>query len=204
MKKVLFLAAILAISTGAFAQDDSGGAWAGKGTKVVNAGYGLGNIWKSLFKFSFGFNDNKVTATGPIALGFEYGVAEKIGVGVQLGYGQVKAVATEKDGIAAGKDYIETSKLTSIQALVRGNYHFGNSAKFDPYIGIGVGYGNFKFSVSDNDPSYTSNYSIAVPGAFGFSGALGARYYFTPSIGAYAEVGYVGGSLAQLGLVAKF
>ncbi len=206
MKKVLFVSALFmfAVSAKSIAQDDNGGAWGGQGTKVVNLGYGFGNIWKTLFKFSSGFNDSKVTATGPIALGFEYGVAEKIGVGLQLGYGQVKSVATDKDGLGAGKDYIETSKLTSIQALVRGNYHFGSSEKFDPYIGLGLGYGNFKFTVTDNDPSSTSTYKIAVPSAFGFSGALGARYYFTPNIGIYAEVGYVTGSIAQAGLVAKF
>jgi opacity protein-like surface antigen len=206
MKKVLFVSALFlfAVSSKSIAQDDNGGAWGGQGTIVVNAGYGFGNIWKNLFKFGSLYTSNSVKATGPLALGFEYGVAEKIGIGLQLGYSQIKSTATDKDGIAPGKDYIETSKLTAIQALARANYHFGSSAKFDPYIGLGVGYGNFKFSVTDNDPASVSTFNISVPGAFGFSGALGARYYFSPNIGIYAEVGYVSGSVAQAGLVAKF
>jgi outer membrane protein W len=188
MKKVLFVSAlfILAASTKSVAQD-AAGAWGGKGSKVVNVGYGFGSIWKTLFKLS----GASVKSTGPVALGFEYGVAEKIGVGVQLGYGQIKATST------SGSTTTE-EKLTSFQAFARGNYHFGSSAKFDPYIGLGLGYGNFKYTTNN------SSTSISVPSAFGFTGALGARYYFSTNIGVYAEIGYVTGSFAQAGIVAKF
>jgi outer membrane protein W len=199
MKKVLFVSALFlfAVTSKSMAQDGEGGAWGGNGTIVVNAGYGFGNIWKSLFKAVGSFSGNKVTATGPIALGFEYGVAEKIGVGLQLGYGQVKSTA--KSG-----SFTQSESLTSIQALVRANYHFGSSAKFDPYIGLGLGYGNFKYKYTDTDPTADPVSTFSVPGAFGFSGALGARYFFSEKIGIYAEVGYVTGSIAQAGLVAKF
>jgi opacity protein-like surface antigen len=188
MKKVLFVSAlfILAASTKSFAQDATG-AWGGKGTKVVNVGYGFGSIWKTLFKLS----GSTVKSTGPIALGFEYGVAEKIGVGLQLGYGQIKATS------GSGSSTVD-QKLTSFQAFARGNYHFGDSEKFDPYIGVGLGYGNFKYT------SNSSSTSISVPSAFGFTAALGARYYFSTNIGIYAEIGYLSGSILQLGLVAKF
>lgn len=205
MKKALFASAIfmLAFSAKSVAQDEDA-AWSGQGTVVVNAGYGFGNIWKTLFKVSSGFTGSKVTATGPIALGFEYGVAEKIGVGVQLGYGQVKSTSTDVGGNSNGGDLTSTESLTSIQALVRGNYHFGSSEKFDPYIGLGLGYGNFKYKYSDNDPNYPDAGTFAVPSAFGFSGALGARYYVASNIGIYAEIGYVTGSIAQVGLNVKF
>jgi outer membrane protein W len=199
MKKVLFVSALFmfAVSAKSIAQDDNGGAWGGKGTVVVNAGYGFGNIWKTLFKVAAGFSSNEVKATGPIAAGFEYGVSEKIGIGLQLGYGQVKSTAKNNT-------YTQTETLTSFQALARGNYHFGSSAKFDPYIGLGLGYGNFKYKYTDTDPSADPVSTFAIPSAFGFSGALGARYYFSPNIGIYAEVGYVTGSIAQAGAVVKF
>lgn len=205
MKKVIIFAAIIAISstTKTFAQDEST-AWSGQGSVVVNAGYGFGNIWKTLFKVSSGFTGSKVSATGPVALGFEYGVAERIGVGLQLGYGQVKSVSTDPGGNSNGGDLVSTESLTSIQALVRGNYHFGNSEKFDPYIGLGLGYGNFKYKYSDNDALYPDNGKFSIPSAFGFSGALGARYYVASNIGIYAEIGYVTGSIAQVGLNVKF
>jgi opacity protein-like surface antigen len=198
MKKVLFVSALFmfAVSAKSIAQDDNGGAWGGKGTKVINAGYGFGNIWKTLFKLSSGFSGNTVSATGPVALGFEYGVAEKIGIGVQLGYGQVKSTSTGT--------FTSNETLTSFQAFARGNYHFGSSAKFDPYIGVGMGYGNFKYKYSDNDPSSDPLETISIPSAFGFTAALGARYYVSQNIGVYAEIGYVTGSIAQVGLVAKF
>lgn len=206
MKKVIILTAIIsltAVSAKTFAQDEST-AWSGQGTVVVNAGYGFGNIWKTLFKLTSGFTGSKVTATGPVALGFEYGVAERIGVGVQLGYGQVKSKATDAGANSNGGDLITEESLTSIQALVRGNYHFGNSEKFDPYIGLGLGYGNFKYKYSDNDANYNNSGAFSVPSAFGFSGALGARYYVASNIGIYAEIGYVTGSIAQVGLNVKF
>jgi outer membrane protein W len=205
MKKVLFVSAIfiLAFSTKSIAQNEDA-AWSGKGAVVVNAGYGFGNIWKTLFKLSGGFTGSKVTATGPIALGFEYGVSEKIGVGVQLGYGQVKSTSTDAGGNSNGGDLTSVESLTSIQALIRGNYHFGSSEKFDPYIGLGLGYGNFKYKYSDNDPNYPDQSTFAIPSAFGFSGALGARYYVASNVGIYAEIGYVTGSIAQVGLNVKF
>ena len=206
MKKVIILIAIVslsAVSTKTFAQDEST-AWSGQGTVVVNAGYGFGNIWKALFKAAGSFTGSKVTATGPVALGFEYGVADRIGVGLQLGYGQVKSVSTDPGGNSNGGDLTTTESLTSIQALVRGNYHFGNSEKFDPYVGLGLGYGNFKYKYSDNDAFYTGTDVFSIPSAFGFSGSLGARYYVASNVGIYAEIGYVSGSLAQVGLSVKF
>jgi outer membrane protein W len=210
MKKNVVLLA-LAFSFATFtvkAQDDAAFTI---GTKVVTASYGIGNIYKTLFKLSNSVSGgdpsltSKFKSTGPFGLGFEYGVAEHIGIGLQLGYNDMTNTQTYKDGIDAGKDYIITQKLTQMNALARANYHFGESAQFDPYIGIGLGYGNFKYSAKDNDPENTDPLpTISIPGAFSFSGQLGARYYFTPAIGAYVEIGYLAGSICQAGVAIKF
>ncbi len=207
MKKVLFSIAILAISTGAFAQDADVAFT--KGSSNVSLGYGFLSPYKTLFKLSSFFGGSgvaeKFTSTGPIGLTYEYGISEKVGIGLQLGYATMKNTQTEANGLGAGKDYVISQKLTQFSAIARGNYHFGNSAKFDPYVGAGLGYGNFKYTVKDNDTDPTDVLpSISIPGAFGITGQLGARYYFTSNIGAFAEIGYLAGSFAQLGLTAKF
>ncbi len=205
MKKVLLLALgffCLAITKLQAQNEDA--AWGGQGTTVINFGYGVGSVWKTLFKISAGFTGSKVTALGPVAAGFEYGVSDKIGVGIQLGYGNVKNVSTDPGGNSNGGDLITTEKLSSFQVFARGNYHFGQSEKFDPYLGLGLGYGNFKYEISDNDASASPVFAFAIPSAFVFSGALGAKYYFATNFGIYAEVGYVTGSYIQGGIAIKF
>lgn len=201
MKKGLLLSTlfICLVSAKSFAQDE-GGAYS-QGSSSVSIGYGFGNIWKSLFKLAGAFSDGsyKVSATGPVAFVYEYGATDKISVGIALGYSQVKG--KYNDPSYPDDNYEES--LTNFSALARANYHFGSSEKFDPYLGIGLGYYNFKYKYKD--ASGTSDVgTFAIPGAFGFSGQLGAKYYFTSSVGLYAEIGYVGGSIAQVGLSFKF
>jgi outer membrane protein W len=209
MKKVILMTAILglAISTKTKAQDDVAFT---EGSSSLSIGYGFFSPYKSLFKlgsiFSAGSTTTKFSALGPIGVTYEYGVSEKISVGAQVAYSTIKNVSTEKDGISVGKDYISTEKLNQLSVILRGNYHFGKGPKFDPYVGLGLGYGNFKYSVSDNDNDATNNnlFNISVPGAFGFTGQIGAKYYFSDKVGAYAELGYLAGSFAQVGVAFKF
>jgi opacity protein-like surface antigen len=192
MKKGLLLSAFLVIiAASSFAQD----AAFSQGSSTFSVGYGFGNIWRTLFKLS----GAKVSATGPVALVYEYGAAEKISVGVSLGYSKITGKYTDP----SDPTFTSQESLTNISALARANYHFGSSEKFDPYLGIGLGYYHFKYEYKDSDGD-TNGGAFAIPGAFGFSGQLGAKYYFSPQFGLYAEVGYVGGSIAQIGLTAKF
>jgi outer membrane protein W len=97
--------------------------------------------------------------------------------------------------------------------VVRGNYHFGSSPTFDPYVGIGIGYYNFTYTDKDvqtdnttTPPTVTTtngSTSFSIPGSIGYTFQLGAKYYFVPSFAAMAEVGYVGGSILQVGLTYK-
>jgi outer membrane protein W len=169
-----------------------------QGAVVVNAGYGFPNLFKSVLKLSDGFGGTtKTTGWGPASLGFEYGVGEKIGIGVQLGISSVKQT---DDG---GGGYTSETKLNSFSALARLNYHFGNSEKFDPYVGAGIGYNNFKFTFKDNDGDPSNDDVVSLPVPVAITGALGARYYFSPGVGIYAEAGYVAGAVLQAGVVFK-
>jgi opacity protein-like surface antigen len=200
MKKLCILSAIMIAMTISVSAQDEGAAYS-KGSSTLSAGYGFGNVWKHLFKLSGGFfgGDYKVTSTGPFSLTYEYGASDHISAGIAVSYSQVKGVNTD----ASDPTNNYTDKLTNFSIIARGNYHFGSSEKFDPYIGLGVGYYNFKYETKYSDGTSTGN-AFAIPGAFGFNGQLGAKYYFAPSFGIFAEVGYVAGGFGQVGITAKF
>lgn len=208
-KKYLVSAAILvlAFSTKTFAQDDAAFV---KGSSSVSVGYGFISPYKTLFKLSNAFSgaSAKFTATGPIGVTYEYGISDKISMGAQVAYSTMKNVTTDPGALGNGKDYVVTDKLNQLSVIIRGNYHLGSSAKFDPYVGLGLGYGNFKFKTTSNDPTDTpaelAAFSISVPGALGITGQVGAKYYFSTNVGAYAELGYLAGSFAQVGVALKF
>ena len=165
-----------------------------KGSSVASVGYGIGNIWKTFLNDAVSSTipgiTYKVTAFGPIALNYEYGFLNRFSGGITFAYSKVKGVYS-----GFGDSFTDELKITTI--LARANYHFGKSAKFDPYIGGGMGYVKSKYN---NDQSASRN---DVPGLLGYSAQLGGRYYFTP-VGTYAEIGYVNGSFVQVGLTARF
>lgn len=167
-----------------------------KGSSIISLGYGIGNEWKGFLEDFTDYPDNsyKVTNNGTYSLIYEYGVSNKISAGIALGYSQV-----EGNFNGAGTGFTFTEKLTNFSVLARANYHVGKFEKFDPYVGGGIGY--FHFNYENDRPEITNSKS---PGAFGYSIQLGLRYYLTSQLGAFAEVGYVGGSLVQLGASYKF
>ena len=198
MKKISMLALAVILFSSVKAQDDDEYNF-GKGTVVVNVGYGFPNLFKTVLKLTDEFSGtSKTTGWGPISLGFEYGMSDRIGIGLQGGVSSVKQ--TDDDG----SGYKSEMTLNSMSIIARLNYHFSSSGKFDPYIGGGIGYNNFKFEFKDNDSDPSNDESVSLPIPVSITGALGARFYPAPMIGIYAEIGYVAGAVLQAGVVFKF
>ncbi len=167
-----------------------------KGSSTISAGLGIGNVWKSFLEDFTNYPENsyEVSNNGTYTLIYEYGVSNKFSAGLAVGYSQVEGYFN-----GAGYGITFTEKLTNFSVLARANYHIGNFKKFDPYVGGGLGYFHFKYS--NDNPGIIDSKS---PGAFGYSAQLGLRYYVLPQLAAFAEGGYVGGSLVQLGATFKF
>jgi outer membrane protein W len=170
-----------------------------KGQSTISAAHGIINFWKRLFDFTVPDPDAsyKVSSTGPYSLFYEYGFSNRISAGIALGYTSIK-------GVLKYQTYRNDEKFTNFAILARGSYHFGKIKNFDPYVGVGAGYYKFDYSSKDNSGSVTPGTGVKVPGAFGYSGLLGGRYYFNPNIAAMVEVGYVAGSYIQAGITARF
>lgn len=80
------------------------------------------------------------------------------------------------------------------------NYHFRlSNPKWDPFIGLGVGYGGQ--TVSGEAPGATP-LATRAKGVF-FTGQLGVRYFLTERVGAYGQFGTGVGNLGA-GISLKF
>jgi len=79
-------------------------------------------------------------------------------------------------------------------------FYFPVGRAVKPYVATSGGLRIESFSTETNDPSY----KVGIP-AVGPAGrlALGTRFFFTPNIGAFAELGVFGGGLFHVGLSAK-
>ena len=145
-----------------------------KGTSVIQLGAAVGS--------DFGL---------PLGASYEYGVSDKIGVGVYAGY------ASKEFSVGYGGDY----KVTYTLAGVRGNYHFYTEDKIDAYGGVLLGYNSASLKYTNGAPNYPGYVAPSYGGAV-FGGQVGARYYFTDSLAAFAELGYGIGYL-NIGLAYK-
>jgi hypothetical protein len=161
-----------------------------KGDKVLSFGLGLGATY---YTGGFGYK----TTVPPIFIAGDYCVREKLGPG-NLGVGGYLGYSAYKWDYSNG-DY--GVKYTTFLIAARGTYHFTDLVdKLDLYGGVMLGakiisdkaYGNWYGA------TYTTNSSGVV-----YDLCAGARYYFTDSFGAMAELGY-GIAWLKIGVSLKF
>ena len=160
-KKVLAVALLFAGMAGAAQAQEV----FGKGDKALNIGIGLGSTISG-------------TTIPPITASLDFGVADRlingnngsISVGGLVGYA------------GSNNDFVSVH-----YAIVgaRGAFHYQFVDKLDTYAGLLLGYRHARVNWK----------SDIIYGKFGTSeialgGYLGARYFFTPKVGAFAELGY--------------
>lgn len=175
-----------------------------EGNIIVSAGYGFPNLVGTLFSVYETYAGYNISSFGPLYFKGEYAVTDNIGVGLALGFSSTTIEYNRESFDAQGDavTYVDGYTYASSNYLVRVNYHFGDSDKFDPYCGVGMGYRSSKSEFTSTEPGYVST-DLDFPFPFGFETTFGTRYYFTDNIGAYAEVGFAK-SIFQIGISAKF
>lgn len=147
-----------------------------QGDKLLNIGVGLGSQ----------FMASGAKGTPPVGLSLEFGVSDKISVGAYGGYAGAKVETGMGDW-----------KYNYIIVGGRGSYHFDFGVEnLDPYAGVMLGYNIASVSTDTNLPT-------ASAGGFIWGAHAGARYFFSPKFGAFAEVGY-GIAWLNVGVALKF
>jgi len=195
MKKTCFsllLAALgLLIAGSSFAQD-KGRAFYKEPYKSRNSGSFDANA--NVLTLGYGFPNLSGTDTwngsfGPAYLKYEHGIISEVGVGGYIAFS------------GAHNDYSHYhDRLGAFSMGFLGYYHFNKLIplkQLDVYAGAGIGFRIFSYHYDDNRDSHSDFDPL---GLF----KVGARWYFTPSFGVYAEGGYDGMSDVNLGVTFRF
>jgi outer membrane protein W len=169
------------------------------GNILVDAYYGFPNLYTTVFKTAYANSGSeeglKIGGVGPLGVRAEYMVADKIGVGLDIGYNNSKVSFVENS-----YTYDFTTRKIGVMATF--NYHFVSNDKIDAYLVFGAGYGNRTFSFKTDDPIWTKQSTtglIPVASKIG----LGFRYFFTEHIGANLAVGFGQGGVINAGVSYK-
>jgi opacity protein-like surface antigen len=188
MKKVLLIAILTSLGLNTNAQ------FFEKDINYINAGYGLGLGYGRLLNAYQANEGYKFSGFGPVALSYERGITDNIGLGVAIGYSSYGGT-----WLQTGYDY--NYRWTTLSIMARGAYHFNvRNRQFDPYAGVGIGFLKYNYKWESNDPGFNEGaYNINIGTPLGYQIFLGARYMFNDNFGAYAEVGY-GLSVANAGI----
>jgi hypothetical protein len=206
MKKIItgaFALALMFISSTSNAQAFQ------DGNVIISAGYGVSTTGRSVLKtFETSGADIDITGHNPIFAKLEYAISDKWGIGVNyfnsnIGFKQTYDYSTfDVNGNETVNRY--TDEYTyKVQAFsLRFNRHWEVTDEFDIYFGFGGGPKTGKFSAKSNNPDFVDE-EFDTPIPYAMEITMGARYYFTPNIGLYAEIG-MARAFMQGGLVAKF
>ena len=161
-----------------------------KSTGALNVGIGIGT---GLYSGSF----YKMTIP-PISLSYHHGVSEKLGIGYISvgGYVAISGSKWEYDDALYNYGW----KYTYITVGPRAAYHFDVVDALDLYAGLLVGV-NIVSSKAFGDNAM-STYNAQKTG-LAHAEFAGIRWYFTPVMAAFAEVGY-GVTYLTLGVAFKF
>lgn len=156
-----------------------------KGKSILSLGYGLDQI--GAFKDKH-FVTNRTL--GPFMAQVEQGVLDELGVAFRM-----------EAGFSSGTYTAQQFNITSLGLGINLTYHFNKFIPIealDVYVGGGVSARYNILAFERNVMSGTEEIKVN-PVAF-----LGARYYFIPNLGVFAQGGYDGFSTVQLGLSVAF
>jgi hypothetical protein len=174
-----------------------------EGSFVMDAYYGLITLAGPLLRLIGAASGAKTSFLGPVGLRAEYMVSNVVGVGGDLQFSRYSLSWTETIydlyGLSA-TTYSYKINWTRIRAMARVAFHFAVSRVVDPYFAVSGGLRIESFSVETNDPDYDVGIAGVGPAV---RLALGTRFFFTPNIGAFAELGVFGGGPFHFGLSAK-
>ncbi|EOQ96895.1 outer membrane protein beta-barrel domain protein [Leptospira wolbachii serovar Codice str. CDC] len=144
--------------------------------------------------------DGKIETGRTGRISFEYGVTDHLGISISYATTTVKGerleqlIYVDRTNSAGYSPYLEATptKYTLYSDKVYGlglNYHFLSKNRFDPFVGLEVGFVNFNASYRTTGYSNLYLQNLTAPGT-GVSGraSAGINYYLTPEFGFMIEI----------------
>ncbi|TFH24431.1 MAG: hypothetical protein E4H10_10655 [Bacteroidia bacterium] len=174
MKRIFTIVAAVMMAVPLIQAQESVESMFNKGDNVINLGIGIGN---TLYTGSY-----YTKGVPPVSFSFEHGIVDGVldkGVIGILGY--VGYSSYKYDYLGWGYKY------SNIIIGAGGLFHYPLVKKLDTYAGILLGYNIATAKEFGTSIGWDYN---ATSGGIIFSGFVGARYYFTESIAAFAQLGY--------------
>ncbi len=168
------------------------------GDKVLGLSVGIGGNYSAGSTYS--------SQTPALGLSYEQGVTDLgpgvLGIGGYLGY---KSLSAKTDYAFGTTRYSYDWTWNYLILGVRGAWHYndwhGNEA-LDTYGGVMLSYNSVSFKDNTDYPTGSVAYKYSSASGVGFTGFLGARYWFSEQFGAQAELGY-GIAVLNLGISYK-
>lgn len=206
MKKLVFF---LTFTVGAVFSNNVSAQAVEQGNVIFDGYYGFPNLYTTVFKTAYANSGTevnlKINGIGPLGFRAEYMVADKMGVGIDVGFNNSK-ITYQEEGYDPNTnstvmyDYTFSTQKLGVMATL--NYHFLDNDKVDAYAAFGMGYGNRSFKFESTDPNYVeANISGLIPVASKIS--VGMRYFFTDNLGANLALGFGQGGIINAGLSFK-
>lgn len=200
MKKFSVLLTMLFCTTVAFTQTPGSTAFE-ENRIYLSGGYGFGNLGVAIFRDLGSVLETR--ALGPLHFKVEYAVTEKLGIGVHYAYTQAELKTIDENvdvRINGIPDKLRwDASWRSYSFLLRMNRHFGEHEKWDPYLGMGMGFRDWNYSATSNDDRKTDQSALI---NVGFEATFGVRYFPKPWLGFYSEIG-VSKSVIQFGITGR-
>ena len=173
-----------------------------KGDITANLGISLGVIGYG----GYGYYNGGTTGSLPLSANVEYSINDQFAIGGYLGYYSRSYKYTWN-----GNNYRDRWSITSLG--VRGSYHATpllndlldanmSEEKWDIYASLLLGYEVYSWKNGYEGTGFVRD--NASSGAVDFGTVIGARYFFNPKFGAFAELGRGSFGLLTVGVSAKF
>ena len=179
---------------------------------MLGLGYGVPNFAGAPFKALADKYDTAavVKGIGPAFIKYEYAATNKIGIGAVVRYSSSKIEypieSTEYDvngnRTSADSTYTYSQSRLSIAAMARINYHFSTTRRFDPYAGLGIGYGYNNIKLDNGGDLAGSTATVKSPLALAAEFSVGAHFFITSKFSIFGELG-LSQSVANFGLSYK-
>jgi len=183
------------------------------GNVVFDVYYGFPNLYKAVFRAGYANSGQEqgltISGIGPVGIRGEYMLADKVGLGIDIGFNNTKLSYTENylvynsnTGNYDTRTYQYDFSTKKIGVMATFNYHFIDNDVVDFYGVFGVGYGNRSYTFSSTDPYYLEqSVSGLIPVAARIG--VGVRYFLTDNLGLNIAAGFGQGGILNAGLSVK-